>query len=66
MQRRKKPDTEIGKGMRRFEPNAERKETKYKDRKKKCRDLNQMQREKKPNAEREENKYRDRKRNAEI
>jgi hypothetical protein len=69
MQRGKYPDTEIGKGMQRFEPNAER------------RHLNHMQRGKKPdtdteigkgmqkfepNAERKETRYRDRKRNAEI
>ncbi len=33
MQRREKPDTDLGKGMQRFEPNAERKETIYRDRK---------------------------------
>jgi len=59
--------------------NAERKETRYKDRKKECRDLNQMLRGKKPdaeiekgmrrfepNAEKKENRHRDRKRNADI
>jgi hypothetical protein len=31
----KNPDTEIGKGMQRFEPKAEKKETRYRDRKRK-------------------------------
>jgi hypothetical protein len=35
MQRGKNPDTEIGKGMKRFERNAEKKETRYRDRKRK-------------------------------
>jgi hypothetical protein len=47
MQREKKTNTEIGKGMQRFEPTAERNETRYKDRKKECRNLNQIQRGKK-------------------
>jgi hypothetical protein len=47
MQRGKKPDTEIGKGMQKFEPNAERKETRYRDRKRNVEIWTKMQRGKK-------------------